>query len=98
MALSLKQVRPCDQVCCKESPRELIFDKNGKKTCKYLDGKGGRGCAIQRGDVAMPNGLSAIFPGKSFAEVFKDTCVDWPHNSKPKIGKTGGCCWQWIEA
>ncbi len=51
----------------------------------------------------MPDEKSVIFVDKTAAEVFKSTCVDWPQNSLPveradgKIGKTGGCCWQWVD-
>jgi len=40
---------------------------------------------------------SHAFPDRGTKEVFIDTCLGWPENSTPLIGKTGGCCLQWVE-
>ncbi len=88
--MRLAQVRECDGQCCKEGPRFPNEDRSG---CIYRnDG----GCRLMRGE-AVPDEASQIFPGRTAADVFQETCVEWPHNSEPRLGKTGGCCWQWIE-
>jgi hypothetical protein len=35
-------------------------------------------------------------PNKTPQEIFKDTCVNWPGNSRPGRS-TGGCCYQWVD-
>lgn len=46
----------------------------------------------------VPNEMSVIFPDRTAADVFEETCVNWPHNTEtPRLGKTGNCCWQWID-
>ncbi len=91
MSIALKQVRPCDGQCCKESPR---FPTRSGKDCIYRTSKtsgkddiarGGAafGCALMRG-VSMldPEEMSVIFPSEKAQAVFERTCVQWPQNTK----------------
>ncbi len=90
--MRLVQVRECDGMCCKESPRFPVQNGNGL-TCRFYK----HGCELMRG-VPVPDEPSAIFPHRSAKEVFNDTCIGWPQNmplSKSYTG-TGGCCWQWV--
>lgn len=89
--MKLVQVRECDGVCCKESPR---FPNKDKTNCIYRDRWG---CKIQRGLAEAPKGKWHGGLGYTNAQVVEETCVKWPHNSEPKLGKTGGCCWQWVD-
>ena len=89
MSLVLQQVRECDGECCRESPR---FPVEGK-SCEFLeDGK----CRIKAGKAKVPKGESPVWPGRSASDVYQETCVDWPQNSR-EGHDTGGCCWQWVE-
>lgn len=103
--LQLTQIRICDGKCCKTAPR---FPNGNKSDCIYrtiASGKddfrsGSSGCKLMSGEEIMPDEPSKVQFGKTAAESFKDTCVDWPQNTpkeKQRLGKTGDCCWQWIE-
>lgn len=96
--MRLIQVRPCDGVCCVESPR---FPNSDHTDCIYHDaenGKDGGGCALMRDPSLIPEGDCPVIPGVSAAEAFEQTCVKWPQeNSVPEIGDTGGCCLQWVD-
>jgi hypothetical protein len=36
--------------------------------------------------------------GRTPEQVVKESCADWPQNEqKPRLGKTGDCCWQWVD-
>jgi hypothetical protein len=86
--MKLVQVRECDGKCCEEKPRWPYFG-----TCLYLkDGK----CGIKAGTSELDLDLeSPSWPGRNPAEVFKETCDEWPQNSH-EGRDTGGCCWQWV--
>lgn len=89
--MRLTQVRPCDGQCCRESPRF----PDGHGDCIYHMEQG---CAVMFGEATLPDEPSVIFPEKSAAHVFEETCMNWPHNTPlgPGYTGTGGCCWQWI--
>ena len=88
--MKLVRTRPCNGQCCRDSPR--FPNASGSDCLFHLNG----GCDLMRGEP-VPNEASVIFPDRSAASVFKETCMDWPHNTKePRLGKTGGCCWQWV--
>lgn len=91
MSLVLKRVRACNSSCCKESPR---WPTPNGKSCVYLDT---HGCRIQRYLEDIPKEKSPAQPNITAKEAFQKTCLDWPHNSEPRIGKTGNCCWQWVD-
>lgn len=97
MALKLQQIRTCDGQCCKDSPR---FPNADKSDCVYrhtTKGKQNKGCMIMTGEVSVPDGESLMFIGESAASVFDRTCKKWPHETcTPILGKTGNCCWQWV--
>lgn len=88
MALQLKQVRPCDGECCKESPR---WPNKDHSDCIYHINNG---CALMKKDIEVPDEESIIFPGQSAKRVFELTCIDWPQNMPGR--KTANCCWQWV--
>lgn len=93
MSLVLVRVRDCDGQCCKESPRWPTADG---KSCVYLNAD--NRCELQLDLSIIPDESSShAFPNKGTKEVFMETCLEWPHNSYPMIGKTGECCWQWVE-
>ena len=89
--MRLERVRPCDGECCKESPRWPNADGTN---CIYRDADG---CTIQAGTALVPIEVSPAQPEKSSQQCFEDTCLNWPANSRPSLGKTGGCCWQWVD-
>ena len=90
-SIDLVRIRKCDGACCRESPR---FPNADKSDCRYHDEEG---CQLMRG-TPVPNEMSVIFPDRTAADVFEETCVNWPHNTEtPRLGKTGNCCWQWID-
>jgi hypothetical protein len=92
--MKLVQVRKCDGACCVEGPR---FPNKDGSDCIYRDSSlPGRGCTLQDGSKKMPEGNCPVLPDMSAAEAFRETCLDWPANSDPKIGETAGCCWQWM--
>ncbi|MDX1489092.1 MAG: hypothetical protein R3268_12865 [Acidiferrobacterales bacterium] len=89
--MKLVQVRECDGQCCRESPRWPV---EGGDRCLFLDTDGK--CSIKKGDYPVPIIESPTWPGRDPAEVFQETCVNWPQNS-PEGRDTGGCCWQWVK-
>ena len=91
MALQLKQVRPCDGECCKESPR---WPNKDHSDCIYHDDKG---CKIHRGEAEIPKGPCPVIPSLDGPQVFKKYCTDWPQkNCDTKLSETANCCWQWV--
>lgn len=93
--MKLVQTRSCDGACCKESPR---WPNEKGSDCIYHDGSGKltTRCSLQRGDISVPTKESPAWPGRSAEDVYQETCVNWPQNSK--IDRpTGGCCWQRVE-
>ena len=52
---------------------------------------------IRTGEKKLPRQRSPKLPDLTAKETFKLTCVDWPHNTTPMLGKTSECCWQWVE-
>ncbi len=100
MALVLEQVRRCDGACCKESPR---FPNEAGDDCRFHSPGAGpdtRGCVLMTGGAEIPDEPSKIFPMRSARRVFQETCVGWPQNTpvdERRLGKTGGCCWQWSD-
>lgn len=103
--LQLIQIRICDGKCCKEGPRFPNFDNSDCIYRTIASGKddfrsGSSGCKLMSGEEIVPDEPSKIFIEQTAEKVFKDTCVDWPQNTpenKQRIGKTGGCCWQWVD-
>jgi len=96
MPLKLIQVRKCDGACCREAPR---FPNADHSDCIYHDrtGKEEGGCMLMKDASLIPIGKCPALPDKEAGEAFQNTCVDWPHNSEPLLGETGGCCWQWVK-
>ena len=104
--MRLVQVRTCDGKCCEESPRFPTLDH---KDCIYHNpgtlGKENAGCQLMLDQFSVKPDESKkmkdrMFEGVTAIELFKSTCVAWPQNTPLKdqsIGKTGGCCWQWVE-
>ena len=90
MSLVLKRVRPCDGECCRESPQ---FPNAERSDCVFRDADG---CRIMRGDTDMPDGDCPANPGMTAADALIAHCRQWPHNSRPRDGGTGGCCFQWV--
>ena len=88
--MRLKKVRNCDGSCCKESPRWPNVDG----VCKYQAVNGD--CMIMSGDAELDDERSPCMPKKDPQAVFQETCLEWPHNSKPER-PTNNSCWQWIE-
>ena len=90
----LVQVRECDGKCCEEKPRWPNADHSH---CIYwsLTQAEIDGCALMRGEAEVPD-ESPIWPERSGTEVYQETCVEWPHNTR-EGRDTGGCCWQWID-
>ena len=92
-SLVLVRQRACDGSCCKQSPR---FPTPDGKDCIYHNNSG---CALMHDQSLCPEGKNKIFPKETNLKVFYDTCINWPQNiEKPRIGQTGDCCWQYIEA
>jgi hypothetical protein len=91
----LKQTRECDGSCCRAHPR---FPNVKGDDCIYhlnLNGKESSGCELMIDPSKMPDDKSVIYPELTSSEVFKKTCLDWPHNMADR--GTGDCCWQWID-
>ena len=99
--MRLVRVRECDGKCCEESPR---FPNAEGTHCIYYNPAVAAevgvqafigGCTIMRGEASVPAGESPINPGRAAAEIYQQTCVDWPENM---LGRnTGGCCLQWVD-
>lgn len=96
----LVQVRPCDGKCCEEKPRwpnaestHCIYWEAPEVSTQAVIG----GCKIMRGETAVPTSESPAWPGRSGAEVYQETCVNWPQNVR-EGRDTGGCCLQWVDA
>ena len=88
---ALVQVRECDAQCCRESPR---FPNRDHSDCIYHDEQG---CALQRDISLIPDIQCPALPEMTAFDAVVLTCMGWPQNSKPVVGETGGCCWQWVE-
>jgi hypothetical protein len=85
----LVQVRECDGACCAEKPR---FPNADRTHCRFWAGQ----CQLMADPSQIPGGESEVWPGRSAAEVFQETCVDWPQNSDPRDDLMG-CCWRWVD-
>lgn len=46
--------------------------------------------------AAIPDGKCPAVD-MSAGDAFRETCLNWPHNSEPGLGETGACCWQWVD-
>ncbi len=96
--MRLEQVRECDGKCCEESPR---WPNTDHTHCIYWEAPEVStqaviyGCKLMRGEAEVP-AESPIWPGRSGAEVYQETCVNWPHNIR-EGRDVGGCCWQWVD-
>lgn len=91
--MPLMQVRVCDGVCCKESPR---FPNESGDDCIYRTNPDpAKGCALRNWTDEELDSLpvSPAIPTQSGKQTFLDTCKNW----LPSKGKEGGCCWQWID-
>lgn len=86
--MRLLRVRDCDGACCRESPRW----PDGNGDCVFHDRNG---CRLMRGEAEIPETQNAL-PHLTGPDCFILTCKLWPHNTPNRIGKTGGCCWQWL--
>jgi hypothetical protein len=78
-------------MCCKESPR---FPNKERTDCIYHVNEG---CALMRDHNQIPDGDSPVLLEHTAVDSFILTCKQWPQNSIPILGKTGGCCLQWIK-
>lgn len=103
--MQLVQVRECDGACCVESPR---FPNADHSDCIYHNpvtiGPENAGCKLMVDPSIDPDESKRMddrmFDGITAEELFQSTCVEWPQSTPLKdqsIGKTGGCCWQWVE-
>lgn len=101
--MQLVQKGACDGRCCQYSPRFPTDDRRAQ--CQYFDAslvttKFPGFCKLLAGVTAestLPNNdASAVLPDRSSLQTFRDTCRDWPANTRP--GKDlGDCCWAWID-
>lgn len=48
-----------------------------------------------RGEAEIPD-TNEVLPDLTGQDCFVYSCLQWPHNSTPREGKTGKCCWQWL--
>ena len=87
--MRLVRGRDCDGACCRESPRWPTKDKSD---CIFHDELG---CKIMRGEAEIPD-TNEVLPDLTGQDCFVYSCLQWPHNSTPREGKTGKCCWQWL--
>jgi len=99
VALELVQVRECDGGCCKASPR---FPNAVGDDCIYRTdtaaATSNQGCSLMSDKSPIYGKTSPTDPSKTAVACFNATCLNWPHDSAPKLGKTGDeCCWQWTE-
>lgn len=103
--MKLVQVRTCDGVCCEENPR---FPTPDHKDCIYHNpgelGKENAGCQLMLDPNKIPDDskkmIDKMFDGITSVELFESTCKAWPQNTPVEdqgIGKTGKCCWEWVE-
>lgn len=103
--MKLIQIRTCDGVCCVESPR---FPNKDHSDCIYHNsgntGPENSGCQLMVDPSKEPDEskkmADPMFENMSSEKMFQSTCVKWPQNTALKdrvLGKTGGCCWQWVE-
>lgn len=90
--MNLIQVRNCDGKCCEEGPR---WPTDDGASCRFL--VGGK-CWLMAGIMPIPDEPSPAWPDRDPVVVFDETCKNFPQNTYAKLGKTGGCCWQWVEA
>lgn len=88
MTFILEQTRECDGVCCRSAPR---FPDRDSSDCIYHD----NGCTLMTGDW-MPSGKCPALPHLTVWEAFRQTCLDWPQNTKPGTN-LGDCCWKWTD-
>lgn len=96
MALVLEQVRTCDGACCIEGPR---FPKEDHSDCIYRDSNAppDKACMLIARIERVPHGMSTALLHLTNQEAFDRTCIKFPQNTIPRLGKTGNCCFQWVE-
>ncbi len=98
MTLILQQLRRCDGSCCRQSPRFPNADGTDCGMRSTTLGKESKGCRLMTGEITLKDDgtKSFAFPERDALQVYVDTCVNWPQNTRP--GKDlGDCCWEWVE-
>ena len=88
--MKLVRVRSCDGSCCSQSPR---WPNINHSDCIFHDEQG---CKIMRGEAEIPETCS-VLSTLGGVDTYILTCLQWPHNTLPRKGKTGNCCWQWVD-
>ncbi len=81
----LKQTRPCNASCCRAAP--AFPEKVGDRMCRYLNSE--NRCMVMLGEVKLTE--------KKDLDKFKNSCDEWPQNTKAIDNDIGNCCWEWVD-